>query len=281
MMPPTSIDGTDITGATIDGQHVQEITVDGDTVFTAVLDVPVSGLLHRYDASELTGETDGLNVDTFPDLAGGADLSRTGTVQYADAAINGLPALRTFGGGDGIMTGGTVLSQPFEVWFAMDILSTDGSNPQIFANAADFDVGLLPDRGGDYDLFAGTFLEDGPNTTGQQILTGVFDGANSEILKDNVSIVTGNAGSNGTPGGFILFNRRQAKSNIKALNAHFGEILIYDSADSGYSRSDVYNYLDAKWSWLLGVHVHHKFHKRPENVTFGVRRRPNPAGPKI
>jgi hypothetical protein len=33
--PPTSIDGTDITGATIDGQEVQEITVDGDTVFTA------------------------------------------------------------------------------------------------------------------------------------------------------------------------------------------------------------------------------------------------------
>jgi len=35
MMPPTSIDGTDITGATIDGTDVQEITVDGQTVFTA------------------------------------------------------------------------------------------------------------------------------------------------------------------------------------------------------------------------------------------------------
>jgi len=35
-MIPTSIDGTDITGATIDGTDVQEITVDGDTVFTAV-----------------------------------------------------------------------------------------------------------------------------------------------------------------------------------------------------------------------------------------------------
>jgi len=35
MMPPTSIDGTDITGATIDGTDVTEITVDGDTVFSA------------------------------------------------------------------------------------------------------------------------------------------------------------------------------------------------------------------------------------------------------
>jgi len=34
--PPTSIDGTDITGATIDGQDVQEITIDGQTVFTAI-----------------------------------------------------------------------------------------------------------------------------------------------------------------------------------------------------------------------------------------------------
>jgi hypothetical protein len=38
--PPTSIDGTDITGATIDGQEVQEITVDGQTVFTAGPDIP-------------------------------------------------------------------------------------------------------------------------------------------------------------------------------------------------------------------------------------------------
>jgi hypothetical protein len=33
-MIPTSIDGTDITGATIDGTDVTEITVDGDTVFS-------------------------------------------------------------------------------------------------------------------------------------------------------------------------------------------------------------------------------------------------------
>jgi hypothetical protein len=35
MTPPTSIDGTDITGATIDGQDIEEITVDGDVVFSA------------------------------------------------------------------------------------------------------------------------------------------------------------------------------------------------------------------------------------------------------
>jgi len=47
--PPTSIDGTDITGATIDGQEVQEITVDGATVFSAVnLPVAYSNLIAWY-----------------------------------------------------------------------------------------------------------------------------------------------------------------------------------------------------------------------------------------
>jgi len=39
-MAPTSIDGSDITGATIDGQDVSEITVDGQTVFEAGPDIP-------------------------------------------------------------------------------------------------------------------------------------------------------------------------------------------------------------------------------------------------
>jgi hypothetical protein len=50
MIPPTSIDGTDITGATIDGQDVQEITVDGQTVFIAqqIVDDFEDGDLSEY-----------------------------------------------------------------------------------------------------------------------------------------------------------------------------------------------------------------------------------------
>jgi len=49
MIPPTSIDGTDITGASIDGTDVQEITVDGQTVFTAeTLPVAYSNLVGWY-----------------------------------------------------------------------------------------------------------------------------------------------------------------------------------------------------------------------------------------
>jgi len=41
MIPPISIDGTDITGATIDGTDVTEITVDGDVVFSVGPDADV------------------------------------------------------------------------------------------------------------------------------------------------------------------------------------------------------------------------------------------------
>jgi len=57
-MAPTSIDGTEITGATIDGQDVSEITVDGETVFTAIPDSTVS----RSDDNKSTGNNNGSSL---------------------------------------------------------------------------------------------------------------------------------------------------------------------------------------------------------------------------
>jgi len=56
MIPPTSIDGTDITGATIDGTDVTEITVDGDTVFTAGARAPADAI-HHWPFNEGSGST--------------------------------------------------------------------------------------------------------------------------------------------------------------------------------------------------------------------------------
>jgi len=49
-MIPTSIDGTDITGATIDGTDVTEITVDGQTVFTA-FEAPPSEIYYDFSTN--------------------------------------------------------------------------------------------------------------------------------------------------------------------------------------------------------------------------------------
>jgi len=75
MIPPTSIDGTDITGATIDGTDVQEITVDGDVVFSAgpqINNFPVaySNLIawYPFDSATYTGS----NADDVTAILGGS-----------------------------------------------------------------------------------------------------------------------------------------------------------------------------------------------------------------
>jgi len=51
-MAPTSIDGSEITGATIDGQEVSEITADGDVVYVneTVYDSPNTSTTVTVDA---------------------------------------------------------------------------------------------------------------------------------------------------------------------------------------------------------------------------------------
>jgi hypothetical protein len=65
MIPPTSIDGTDITGATIDGTDVTEITVDGQTVFSAG---PASGT-KIYLADDQGGRVFAYDLTTPFDLS--------------------------------------------------------------------------------------------------------------------------------------------------------------------------------------------------------------------
>jgi len=70
-MIPTSIDGTDITGATIDGTDVQEITVDGDTVFTAetIIDDFEDGNINEYN-----GDTGDFSVTSSNPITGSNSL---------------------------------------------------------------------------------------------------------------------------------------------------------------------------------------------------------------
>jgi len=92
MMPPTSIDGTDITAATIDGTDVTEITVDGDTVFTAGpsnLPVAYSNLIAWYPFDSAT--YGGSNADDVTAIIGGSgdDTAYDGTVNGATYQSSG------------------------------------------------------------------------------------------------------------------------------------------------------------------------------------------------
>jgi len=100
-MIPTSIDGTDITGATIDGTDVTEITVDGQTVFSAGPNLPVaySDLVVWYpfdsatyggsDADDVTAIIGGSGDDTAYDgTVNGAAYQSTGGVTDINAGAN-------------------------------------------------------------------------------------------------------------------------------------------------------------------------------------------------
>jgi hypothetical protein len=144
MMPPTSIDGTDITGATIDGTDVQEITVDGQTVFSAqTLPVAYSNLVAWYPFDSAT--YGGSNADDVTAIIGGSgdDTAYDGTVNGASHQSSGgnkdinagdSSSYYEFSSNDNIDTGTKVLadfganSNPFSysVWFKWDnILDND------------------------------------------------------------------------------------------------------------------------------------------------------------
>jgi hypothetical protein len=88
--PPTSIDGTDITGATIDGTEVQEITVDGQTVFSA--GIPDSALTqdlvawYRFEDGDAR---DYASSSEFPSVSWGDSTSYDGTVNGATFQSSG------------------------------------------------------------------------------------------------------------------------------------------------------------------------------------------------
>ena len=84
MMPPTSIDGTDITGATIDGTDVQEITVDGQTVFSAT--TPKIYHLGGYTGSEID---DIYEYDPATDSIQTMSATLPQDIRYATAAVVG------------------------------------------------------------------------------------------------------------------------------------------------------------------------------------------------
>jgi len=94
MMPPTSIDGTDISGATIDGQDVQQITVDGQTVFTAGPDITIVDDYEDGDISEYAGDTGNASIISSDPLEGSNSLEHTqdaGSVVFSTSGLANYP----------------------------------------------------------------------------------------------------------------------------------------------------------------------------------------------
>ena len=173
MIPPTSIDGTDITGATIDGTDVQEITVDGDVVFSATtLPVAYSNLVAWYpfdsatyggsDADDVTGIIGGSGDDTgYDGTVSGASYQSSGGVTDIRAGANS--GAFDFDGNDEIVLNnfgnlGSVIDTNFTL--TMNVKTSDGSFNGLFGKGPtgntsqmQANIGGFDGPNGSYQLF--------------------------------------------------------------------------------------------------------------------------------
>jgi len=244
MMPPTSIDGTDITGATIDGTDVQEITVDGQTVFTAGIPQPPSGLAYwTFDNDDTSGST-------AIDVWGGNNL----TINGATTGVSGANDTYTtneaydFDGSNDTVEGTNLLSWSqlsVSLWVNSDTLA--GSERYIFhvgASAGNYYPLIVFNSGGslfvvDYDE---SEVSGGTPTTGVwTMLTFTFDGSNIEMFIDGSSVDTNTASGGHTNENVSIGQIFGFTDTQNYFDGKIDDIRVYDKALSSTEVSDLYN----------------------------------------
>jgi len=248
-MIPTSIDGTDITGATIDGTDVTEITLDGDTVFTAAPPLPSGTILH-VDANQ-ESLSNNASVSQISDFSGsGNDLTaNSGTANFETNVRNGRPAY-DFDGTSAYYDNSMGLSRPWTAVMALQIGSTDGDGFYSGTLADSNRSGVKTDNG-EYDLYenaAGQF-ESGTVTTNWQIISIQCISSGTIIRKNGSVIITASSNSNAWSGGLRLGDLYNLTA---AFSGYYGEI-IHSTNDLGSTGelSITENDMAARWNITL------------------------------
>jgi len=249
MIPPTSIDGTDITGATIDGTDVQEITVDGDVVFSAT---PVPGTdmfnnpIQQYNADSLNLSNNAV-VSTW-------SCSITGTI--ADGVDN--PTFKSNQSGKTAVYYGTD-SRHHEI--RNDITWPIGGNPISVAITAYLDsstakqvaFGFNTNGGpiftvGNGELKIDSFgIPPGPTvgtiSTGQWFTAGIvfdFGTDNHDMYVNTNSFNVNYTGSGASNNSNKYIGARQ--DGFDSINGYIHDIVICDGAESQQSFIDYHNF---------------------------------------
>jgi len=249
-MPPTSIDGTDITGATIDGTDVTEITVDGQTVFTPG---PPPSLVSRwtYDNADTTGST-------AEDIISGND----GNINGATIGVTGANDTYTtneaysFDGANDFVNAGD-LGDPTDtfsvaLWIEPANISSSNQYPLEYAESlgsfptfvfrleqnsgisgGNIQAGLLSGSG--FDEITGTIVQ---NVWNHLVL--VRDGLSFKFYVDGTNQGTASVGSgnNYTSGFNFLTGRR---GNGEFWEGDIDDVRFYSKALTPSEVSSLYN----------------------------------------
>jgi hypothetical protein len=250
--PPTSIDGTDITGATIDGQEVQEITIDGQTVFSP--GPPDAGDLQaRYDAREIS-LADGDPVNTWEDLSGnGFDMSPVdSSPTYRTSQVQGQDAVR-FDSNDLKVSWPTV-SESYHIFGLVKIFgfSGSGNDDTIWdgANREEHRFATRPDETGNPFKIIQNITAQGvsPDTNARVYDTLFKPSGNNDILNvdgsQTLSKDLGSQASNGYTLGARPNNGVDEKSQIDVV-----EVLFY-TKDKSSKATEIREFLDRNTSLL-------------------------------
>jgi len=257
-MIPTSIDGTDITGATIDGTDVQEITVDGQTVFTAVPPLPSqSDLFAHYDPSDSSTLTiSGSDVTQIDDKIG---------TNHLDTARPNFPDLGTLNGNDALVfdrsNNETILgdldstiSPPMTMGIAYKSTSVATSDKHLLAagepqNVSGGDATWITTYYNSFDNIAfynGNIVESSvSDDTNPHTIIALYDDPNSELYLDDSLIASGATGGRDLIrygyGGRVTFGQ----SSGRHVNAKISQGVIYDAGLSRSEITDLHKFLNS------------------------------------
>ena len=153
--------------------------------------IPDNTVAH-YDASQLS-LNDGDTVSVWPDEQGDNDLDiQTGSTTYVESGINGNPAI-TFNG-DGLEVTGLSVTQPNTTYLVFEYRSGAWDDGRVLSGVSERQlVGWAAPAQSNWVTYAGISL-DGTQDINIQLITAVFDGANSIIREDGVETGVGDAG---------------------------------------------------------------------------------------
>jgi len=244
--PPTSIDGTDITGATIDGQEVGEITVDGQTVFEAVPAIPQPDVGHfKADSLQFAN---GDSVTAWTDQSTNAvDISVSGgNPIFAANDLNGLPGV-DFNGGDFKSDSSFSFVQPLVSYVVWDYANVNDEEV-IYDDLNDFNPQLRARDGPGFRLSAGagTIASNDGIPDGPLAIKAVIDGTNSSIELNGNVIASGNVGSVGRPSGFTFGDLNDLRGGSFQSFSTMYEFAEYQNP-SQQVQADAESALSSKW----------------------------------
>ena len=164
---------------------------------------------------------------------------------WLDNQINSLPMIRFDGVNDFMRTVTFGMIQPLTVFLVLKVISSAGLSDSWIDGFTNNTLLFIESATNSIYLHAGNsiggiaFVD-----TISYIWTGIFNGANSAIQRDNGAPTTGNVGT-GSPAGF---NVGCKGGGSEKANIAVAEILIYNAALSGANQDIVRNYLNNKYA---------------------------------